>query len=95
MPVTCNLLPTLLPKLFIACDCNIVVLLMRTACMSADKQKKESAKRGRPSEDEPSDSKASKKQKKQDEKGKAKKLSKEELAKQRQKDNLLEVSPPF
>ena len=73
----------------------VALLLIRCVCASAEKQKKESAKRGRPSEDDPSDSKASKKQKKQDEKGKAKKLSKEELAKQRQKDSLLEVRPQF
>lgn len=60
--------------------------------MPVEKQKKESAKRGRTADEEAGDAKPSKKQKKEGDKGKAKKQSKEELAKQRQKDSLLEVS---
>ena len=58
--------------------------------MPVEKQKKESAKRGRTADEDAGDAKPSKK--KEDDKGKAKKQSKEELAKQRQKDSLLEVS---
>lgn len=60
----------------------------------AEKQKKESAKRSRAEGDDEADAEGqpNKKQKKQGEKATSKKMGKAELAKQRQKDELLEVS---
>lgn len=59
-----------------------------------EKQKKETAKRGRPGADEEGDSqaKASKTQKREDGKGKKEKQSKRDRAKQKHGDPLLEVS---
>ena len=59
-----------------------------------EKQKKESAKRGRPGGDEEGDSKGkgSKKQKREEGKGKKEQGKKEDRAKQKRGDELLEVT---